>query len=90
MQWCAEQGQAAFRADQIRRWIFGKRVDDFDEMHDVPAQLRAAMHEQFTLFASEIDTHQVSTDGTEKLLLKLRDGNKVECVLMRESARRTV
>ena len=90
VEWCAEQGQAAFRADQIRRWMFGKRVNDFDEMHDVPAQLRAAMHEQFTLFASEVNTHQVSKDGTEKLLLELRDGSKVECVLMRELARRTV
>lgn len=88
--WCGEQGQAPFRADQIRRWMFGKRVDSFDEMHDVPAKLRAAMHEHFTPFASKVVTHQKATDGTEKLLLELADGNKVECVLMREQDRRTV
>ena len=40
--WCAEQGHETYRADQIRRWLFGKRVTDFEEMHDVPATLRSA------------------------------------------------
>ncbi len=87
--WCAERG-GGYRADQIRKWIFGKRVNSVDEMHDVPAAMRAALAEQFDFFASTIVRHQVSQDGTEKLLLSMRDGESVECVLMREEDRRTV
>ena len=88
--WCADRGQAAYRADQIRRWIFGKRVSSIDDMHDVPSSLRRALMDDFDLFSSDVQAHQVSKDGTEKLLLILPDGSDVECVLMREEDRRTV
>lgn len=89
-EWCAALGEPAFRADQIRRWIFGKRVNDFDALHDVPARMREALKSDFSLFASTIARHQVASDGTEKLLLQLADGKVIECVLMREPRRRTV
>lgn len=89
VEWCAARG-GGYRADQIRRWIFGKRVNDFDSMHDVPAAMRADLAAEFDFFATTIVRHQVSRDGTEKLLLQLRDGETLECVLMREEDRRTV
>jgi 23S rRNA (adenine2503-C2)-methyltransferase len=87
--WCAPRG-GAYRADQIRKWMFGKRVHDFDAMHDLPGALRQELAAEFDLFASRIIRQQVSKDGTEKLLLELRDGETAECVLMREENRRTV
>jgi 23S rRNA (adenine2503-C2)-methyltransferase len=89
-EWCDGLGEAPFRADQIRRWIFGKRVTDFEQMHDLSKPLRAALTGSFRLFASEIVRHQVASDRTEKLLLKLEDGSHIECVLMREPDRRTI
>jgi 23S rRNA (adenine2503-C2)-methyltransferase len=89
-QWCSDRGESAYRADQIRRWLFGKRVNDFDSMHDLPARLRAQLSEQFELFASVVVEHQVAEDRTEKLLLRHADGEHTECVLMRETNRRTV
>jgi 23S rRNA m2A2503 methyltransferase len=89
VEWCSARG-GGYRADQIRRWIFGKRVNDFDSMHDLPAALRGDLAAEFDLFASTIVRHQISRDGTEKLLLQLRDGETLECVLMREEDRRTV
>jgi 23S rRNA (adenine2503-C2)-methyltransferase len=88
--WCEAQGEQKFRADQIRKWIFGKRVNDFDAMTDISAPLRKKLAESFDLFASRITAHQKSQDGTEKLLLELHDGERVECVLMREEDRRTI
>ncbi|HWL07627.1 MAG TPA: 23S rRNA (adenine(2503)-C(2))-methyltransferase RlmN [Planctomicrobium sp.] len=87
--WCAERG-GGYRADQIRKWIFGKRVSSFEELHDVPAAMRAELAEQFDFWGSQIVRHQISKDGTEKLLLSMRDGEAVECVLMREEDRQTV
>ncbi|MDA7503686.1 23S rRNA (adenine(2503)-C(2))-methyltransferase RlmN [bacterium] len=88
--WVESTGNASYRADQIRRWIYGKRVNSFDEMHDVSAGLRNLMKEEFELFGSSTVRHQVSKDGTEKLLLEMKDGEHVECVLMREEKRQTV
>ncbi len=88
--WCQRQGEQPFRAEQIRRWIFGKRVNDFESMHDLPKSLRVAMAAEFRLFASEIAKHQVASDQTEKLVLRLADGNHIEAVLMREPDRVTV
>ncbi|MFN0052360.1 MAG: 23S rRNA (adenine(2503)-C(2))-methyltransferase RlmN [Planctomycetales bacterium] len=88
--WCAAQGAPGFRADQIRKWMFGKRIHEFEEMTDLPLTLRQKLSESFSLFTSTIATHLVSQDGTEKLLLQLPDGEAVECVLMREDDRRTI
>jgi 23S rRNA (adenine2503-C2)-methyltransferase len=87
--WCEARG-GGYRADQIRRWIYGKRVNDFDSMHDVPAALRQALAAEFDFFGSRIERHLISKDGTQKLLLELRDGETTECVLMPEGERRTV
>lgn len=89
-EWCEQHGERGFRADQIRKWIFGKRVSEFSEMHDVPAKLRDALSSRFDVLTSKITRHQVSSDRTEKLLLELPDGRSVEAVLMRETGRRTV
>ena len=88
--WCEQHGQQAYRADQVRKWVYGKRVADFAAMHDLPAALRAQLAADFNLFASEIVRHQVASDRTEKLLLQLHDGEHIECVLMREPGRVTV
>lgn len=88
--WCADRGLPAFRADQIRRWIFGKRANSFADMHDLPATVRAELVEQFSLFPATVVAHRVASDRTEKLLLRLSDGELVECVLMRETDRRTI
>ena len=88
--WCESHGHQPYRADQIRRWVFGKRVDSFDAMHDVPLALRDRLAGEFLLFESQLVRHQTAIDRTEKLLLQLADGEHVECVLMRETSRRTV
>lgn len=88
--WCEAHGQQRFRSDQLRRWMFGRRAPNFDAMTDLPAAFRRELAENFEFFSSRIVAHQKSIDGTEKLLLELRDGNQVECVLMREDDRRTI
>ena len=88
--WCEHHGQKPYRAVQVRRWLYGKRANSFDDMHDVPAAMRQALATEFDFFASKVVQHQVATDRTEKLLLELHDGEHVECVVMREPKRRTV
>ena len=88
--WCLENGEKRFRADQIRRWLFENRVQSFDEMLDLPVALREKLNESFMLFTGEVVTHQIASDLTEKLLLRMPGGDTIECVLMREPDRRTI
>jgi 23S rRNA (adenine2503-C2)-methyltransferase len=90
IEWCTEQGEPAFRADQVRRWMHCQRVNSFADMHDLPARLRDALQHEFLLLATEVVAHQTAKDRTEKMLLRLQDRRHVECVLMRELERRTV
>lgn len=88
--WLAGQGQPAFRAAQIRQWLFHRQVESFDQMSDLPGPLRAALTARFRLWTTHVVRHQQAPDGTEKLLLRLEDGGLIECVLLRDGLRRTV
>ena len=76
-------GQKKYRATQIFKWIYEKRVTNFDEMSDVSLSFREFLKDNYTLDKPKIFKKQVSSDGTIKLLLELKDSNKIETVLMR-------
>jgi 23S rRNA (adenine2503-C2)-methyltransferase len=88
--WLREREQPPMRARQLERWIVAARATDFDRMTDLPRALRTHLAAEFIPLGTGIDRHLVSSDGTNKLLLRLADGNVVECVLLKEVDRRTV
>ncbi len=88
--WLRERGQRPMRLRQIERWILVGRATGFSHMTDLPASLRAELAASYTPLASTVVRHVVSSDGTNKLLLRLADGNLAECVLLQEADRRTV
>ena len=49
-----------------------------------------ALTEDFTVLGSKIAHHHRADDGTEKLLIELSDGKRIECVLLRDGIRRTI
>lgn len=90
VQWCHSHSQPAYRAAQIWRWLFGKRISNFESMCDVSGQCRQQLAQEFVLFSTKIVERRTARDRTEKLLVELCDGQHIECVLMRELGRRTV
>jgi 23S rRNA (adenine2503-C2)-methyltransferase len=88
--WLKERGHPSFRQRQIESWLFQRRVETFEQMSDLPKNLRTQLEDQFQLWTTSVASHQTSTDGTEKLLLTLQDGGQVECVLLREDGRRSI
>lgn len=88
--WISEQGQQPFRIKQILKWMIEARIQSFDQMTDLPAKLRHQLADSFRFSSFQTVGHQIAKDQTEKLLLKLHDGELVECVLMRDPGRRTV
>jgi 23S rRNA (adenine2503-C2)-methyltransferase len=88
--WLQARGQGGYRLAQVRRWLFARRAAGFAEMTDLPQSLRNELAAEFELWTSQIARHTKAADGTEKLLLTLRDGGQIECVLLRDEVRRTI
>ncbi|RIK83206.1 MAG: 23S rRNA (adenine(2503)-C(2))-methyltransferase RlmN [Planctomycetota bacterium] len=88
--WAAERGAPAYRARQVKKWLFEKRAADWEAMTDLPKALRADLAERLRLWTATIAKHTRAEDGTEKLLLTLADGGQIECVLLRDVGRRTI
>lgn len=77
-----EQGEPAFRAKQVFRWL-NRGARDLDEMTDLPRSLRDKLRETCLIYAPTVERKQVSQlDGTIKYLWRLADGNCIETVLM--------
>lgn len=78
-----DMGEPAFRAKQIFSWIY-KGAVSFDEMTDLPKQLRERLKERTALEALRVlKVQQSRRDGTRKYLLELADGNTIESVFMK-------
>jgi len=79
-------GGEAFRAAQIWRWLYKDFATSVDEMKNLPAGLRGKLKE----FEGTATVVERCGEGTEKLLLKLRDGEMVETVVIPSRDRNTV
>lgn len=73
-----------FRAKQIIKHIYKHGMKNFDEMNDLPKNLRGELSERYEIKTAELLKRMDSADGlTTKFLLGLADGAAIEIVLMR-------
>ena len=88
--------ESRMRLGQIWGWIYGRGIQDFEEMTNVGKALRARLAESFTLDRPEIVTEQVSVDGTRKWLLRMKPtgphdrGAEIETVYIPDEDRGTL
>lgn len=76
-------GEQKFRAKQIYDWLHKKRVNDFEQITNISAQLKEKLKNNFCIKSLIIKKRLVSAvDDTVKYLYALPDGEKVETVLM--------
>ena len=86
----AERGLPAFRAGQLYRWLYEKRVRAIPEMTDFSKELRESLAAEFEVRWPEVAERGRSRDGTVKYLFRLDDGATVEAVFIPEERRRTI
>ena len=79
-----------FRADQLFKWIYGRGATEFDQMTNLSKVLRAKLADNYVVGRPQVSQDMASNDGTHKWLLRLGDGNEVECVHIPESDRGTL
>lgn len=86
----AELGQPGYRAGQVMRRLWTNPARSFDDMTELPAALRAELAARFEIPRLELSFSQRSTDGTQKFLFRLRDGEAIETVAIPDGNRVTL
>ena len=79
-----------FRSRQVAHWILQRHATSFDDMTDLPADLRRRLGEIFVIDDPEVVERQDSADGSQKFLFRLTDGVTVEGVAMPEGRKVTL
>ena len=82
-------GHKKFHAKQVYQWIWKRGVTDVDEMTNLSRELRAALAEKAFVSFPEVIHHDVSTDGTQKFVLRLADGKQIESVFIPDTPKQT-
>ena len=78
-----EEVKPSFRAKQIYDWIYKKYVTSYDEMKNIPQDLKDNLiSNNYDISILEQVRKEESTDGSIKYLFKLRDGHTIEAVLL--------
>ncbi len=80
-----------FRAKQIAKWLYNKKVDSFDQMTDLSKAVREQLKEKAEITSLKLATYEISEeDGSIKFLWKLKDGHTIETVLIQERNHKTL
>jgi 23S rRNA (adenine2503-C2)-methyltransferase len=82
-------GWPVFRAQQLRDWVYKKDVTDPALMTNLSKSDRQIIQQTLTFGGSSVISQQISSDGTQKLLLGWPDGSNAETVMIPDGPRRT-
>ncbi len=83
-------GKERYRARQVSRWIYQRFAEDFMAMTDLSKSFREELSRECLISSPPAERVETSSDGTEKFLFRLEDGETVESVLIPEEDRRTL
>ena len=85
-----ELGEPAYRVGQVVRRLWHTPAASFADMTELPAAMRAALDERFVLPRLSLSVRQSSSDGTQKFLFRLHDGEAIETVSIPDGNRVTL
>lgn len=87
----ANLGFQKFRAKQVFRQIHVNKINDFDQMTDLPLDMREKLDQDFEIQKVKLlETYESKIDFTKKYLFELNDGNIIEAVFMEYDDRKTI
>lgn len=75
-----EEGEAAYRGNQLAEWVYRRGARTFEEMTNLPDALCVQLKKKYEVGRPRVVTVQHGRDGTAKLLLEMCDGARVETV----------
>src|SRR6476469_8369815 len=83
-------GEPAYRGRQIFAALQHRRLRSFDEMTDLPKELRARLNNTAQASSLKVESRYISADGTRRYLMKTHDNLPVETVFIPEEYRDTI
>src|ERR1051326_4719196 len=83
-------GEPAYRGRQLFGALQHRRLRDFDEITDLPKDLRARLSEIARAATLKVESRYISDDGTRRYLMKTHDNLPVETVFIPEERRDTI
>lgn len=83
-------GLPAYRARQILHWIYERYAESIQDVTELSKELREKLAEQAYISTLAVLSRQRSSDGTEKFLFGLGDGESIESVLIPDEDRLTL
>lgn len=84
-----ENGDKAFRGNQVYEWLWQKGAHKFEDMTNVSKETRQMLEDNFVINHIKVDQMQRSNDGTIKNAVRLHDNLIVESVLIPTKTRTT-
>lgn len=78
----AEHGFSKFVAAQIFDWLYNKKVIDTEKWTNVSKKCKEFLSENVEFYLPEVIWHAESKDGTRKFLVRLKDQQTVETVVI--------
>lgn len=85
-----ENGEPLYRVKQIVPGLWQTPVRSFADLTTLPKSLRELLEDTFELPQLSLDVVQTSSDGTEKYLFKMHDGQSIETVAIPDKGRLTL
>ncbi len=82
-------GHKRFHARQVYAWIWKRGITEPAAMTDLPKALRAVLTREARVATPEVAQHSISEDGTQKLVLTLGDGRRIESVFIPDTPSQT-
>ncbi|AXO81243.1 23S rRNA (adenine(2503)-C(2))-methyltransferase RlmN [Olleya aquimaris] len=83
------QGDKAFRGNQVYEWLWNKGAHTFEDMTNLSKDTRQMLQDNFVINHIKVDVMQRSSDGTVKNAVRLHDDLIVESVLIPTKTRTT-
>lgn len=84
-----ENGDKAFRGNQVYEWLWSKNAHTFEDMTNISKETRQMLQNSYVINHIKVDNIQRSKDGTVKNAVRLHDGLIVESVLIPTDSRTT-
>ena len=83
-------GEPPYRGRQIFAALQQRRLQNFDDMSDLPKPLRERLKETASASTLAVTSRYLSADGTRRFLMKTHDNLPVETVFIPEERRDTI
>lgn len=80
--WLESVGQKPYRAAQIQNWLFKGLVQSFEDMENVPQDLREVLSSHFRISSLAEHNRSESSDGTIKFAFRTHDNHFIETVMI--------